>query len=167
MSRTVAMRAPRDPNNKTPRQPGVAILPPRGERTQIQPAVAAGERGRDFAAELATFAAAMSKSPGEVLKSLSADLAAHADRRAAELQAMSSADRRSSVAAAFAPPKDAASRLRAVVTEVGPLLRAEIYSQLPPWLRSEVRDLVRTEAKPPVPPLVTRLAARLIREATR
>lgn len=167
MRRTVMMRAPRDSETRTPRQPGVQVLPPRGERTQIQPAVAAGRAALDFAAELATFAAAMSKNPSEVLQSLSGDLAGHAQRRAKELHAMSSADRRAQVAAAFAPRKDASRRIRAVISESGPLLQAEIFSQLPPWLRGDVHDLVRCGPTSPVPPLVSKLAARVIRECTR
>ena len=165
MSRTVAARPPREP--KTPRQPGIAILPPRAERTQIQPAVAAGAAGKSFADDLAVFTAAMSKTPGALLAALSPDLVEPARRRAEELKAMTSQDRRAQVATTFAPKHDIGLRLHAVIAEAGPLLRAEIYSQLPPWLRLNVGDLVRSGPTQAVPPLVKKLAARLIRECTR
>lgn len=165
MDRTVAMRAPKTP--KTPRQPGVALLPPRAERTHIEPAVAAGKPATSFADDLAIFAAAMNKNTAALLGTLSADLASRAQNKADELRAMSSADRRAKVAATFAPKTEATQRLRAVLSESGPLLRCEIFSQLPPWLRGEVADIVRTTPSEPVPPLVKVLAARLIRESTR
>ena len=165
MSRTVAMRAARVP--KTPRQPGVAVLPPRADRTQIQPAIAAGKPAQSFADDLATFAAALNKNTSALLGTLSGDLAPRAQVKANELRAMTSADRRSKVAQTFAPPNDAARRIRAVLAESGPLLRCEIFSQLPPWLRGDVADIVRESPKAPVPPLVKALATRLIRESTR
>lgn len=168
MAKTVAMRAPKVSSERdTPRQPGVAVLPPRADRTQLQPAIVAGRSGVEFAEDLATFAAAMTKQPAAVLNTLSPDLAVHAIRRANELHALKSTDRRAKIAATFAPRTDAVRRIRAVLAESGPLLKAEIYAQLPPWLRVDVADLVRSGPKTKVAPLVSKLAARLIRESTK
>lgn len=167
MDRTIAMRKRAESVSKTPLQPGVQVLPPRGEPTQIQPAVATGMSGMDFARDLAVFTAAMSKRPEHLLATLSGDLAVVAHSKASELKAMASPERRATVARTFAPPADVAKRLRATLMEAGPLLQEEIFRQLPTYLRVDVADIVRREPRHPVAPFVTGLAARLIREATR
>jgi len=82
------------------------------------------------------------------------------------LTARGSAERHGKIAQAFGPVPEASARLRQLLEEASPSLRAEVLRRLPPYYRS----LFPLEAAPraaAAPPARVALAERLIREATR
>lgn len=120
-----------------------------------------------FARELAIFTAAMSKQPQALLATLTEDAAPLAQQVATALVSGSSAERQAKLASTFGLRADARERLRAVVCEAGPTLRNEILRVVPVWMRSWLEDLASFREELPAAPLVTALAERLVREATR
>lgn len=82
------------------------------------------------------------------------------------LSSSSSADRQARVAQQFGLVPEAAERLRSLMAEASPPLKAEILRRLPPYHRSlfPAAALSRDEAAAPAMGV---LAERLIREATR
>ena len=150
--RTVAMKAPKPPAPKT----------------VIRPAVPQKGVEESFAGQLAAFTVAMSKQPDTLLAMLVDELAPTAQQVALTLKKGTSAERQAALARNFGLRPDAQRRLRAVVAEAGPVLRREIFRAAPLWMRSWLTELTSLpEGTPAAPPLVTALAERLLREATR
>jgi hypothetical protein len=82
------------------------------------------------------------------------------------LAARGSAERQGRIAQVFGPVAEAPVRLRHLMAEASPALKAEVLRRLPPYYRS----LFPLEAAPrpaTAPPALVALAERLVREATR
>lgn len=136
--------------------------------THLRPTPPPVNDSDSFAAQLATFAVAMRKDAGPLLDSLVEELVPTAQRHAKALAAGTSADRQAALAKKFGLRRDAQQRLRDTVEQAGPLLRAEIHRLAPSWMRSWISDLVGDTANSStVAPMVTALAERLIKEATK
>ncbi len=103
----------------------------------------------------------------ELLGGLGEGAAERALEHLRRLASLPSAQRQAKVAVEFGERPDAAARLRRLMSEVQPSLGREILRRLPPYHRTlfpaERPDIPAHE----VPPALTALAERLIREATR
>ncbi|WP_338864308.1 hypothetical protein [Myxococcus stipitatus] len=75
--------------------------------------------------------------------------------------------RQAKVATEFGERTDAGARLKALMAEVPEALRREIFRNLPPYHRTLFPGRKVEAADPLAPPLLSALAMRLIREATR
>ncbi|MFL5321090.1 MAG: hypothetical protein ACJ790_15630, partial [Myxococcaceae bacterium] len=127
---------------------------PKTDATVIRPAVPKAGADDSFAAQLAAFTVAMNKQPAPLLDSLAEELAPAAKAVADRLAKGTSADRQGALARHFGLRVDAHNRLRDVVTEAGPHLRAEICRLAPHWMRSWISDLVGAAPAPAAPPFV-------------
>ncbi|QSQ13643.1 hypothetical protein [Myxococcus landrumensis] len=75
--------------------------------------------------------------------------------------------RQAKVATEFGERADAGARLKDLMAEVPEALRKEIFRNLPPYHRSLFPGRRVEPSDPLAPPLLSALAARLVREATR
>ncbi|GEN06562.1 hypothetical protein SAMN05443572_102327 [Myxococcus fulvus] len=104
---------------------------------------------------------------GELLEGLGTGAMRRAKVHLRNLSAMPSAQRQAKVAMEFGERADAAARLKALMEEVPEALRKEVFRRLPPYHRTLFPGRVVEPVDPEAPPLLTSLAERLIREATR
>jgi hypothetical protein len=82
--------------------------------------------------------------------------------------ALLSSDRQARLALEFSAADDVGLRLRGILSSVGPRLRREVLDRLPLYHRALVSDVEAPPSSPaPAAPLLTALADRLVREATR
>jgi hypothetical protein len=87
-----------------------------------------------------------------------------------QLPALDSASRQGRLAREFGERVDAPERLRAVLSELSPQLRARAYAKLPPYLRDLCPthgDTARTPVQEDDPPAMGAYCDRLLREAIR
>jgi hypothetical protein len=103
----------------------------------------------------------------QLLEGLRAADALEAQRLLEDFQALDSSRRQARLAVEFGERQDAEGRLRLLLEEAPAPLRAELLARLPPYLRRPFGTLPPLPEAAERPALFTRLAERLVREATR
>jgi hypothetical protein len=103
----------------------------------------------------------------ELLEGLGVREAQRAQEHLAGLMALTSAQRQARVALEFGMRTDPEDQLRALMAEASETLRREIFRKLPPYHRSLFPQWSVEPPEVSVPPALSALAERLIREATR
>ncbi|WP_306440945.1 MULTISPECIES: hypothetical protein [Myxococcus] len=104
---------------------------------------------------------------GELLEGLGTEALKRAKAHLRRIAALPSAQRQAKVAKEFGERSDAAARLKALMDEVPELLRKEVFRRLPAYHRTLFPGRKVEPVDPLAPPLLSALAERLIREATR
>lgn len=125
-----------------------------------------GPRQLGFSERVALFVCAMHKDHADELLAGFADKQrARAEEFAKQVRRWDSSTRQARLSREFGTRLDAAERLKQLIVEASPELRAAIAAQLPPAQRAAYPHLCDAQATPS--PAMVALAARLVRYATR
>lgn len=156
LEETRRVRAARQGPRPEPAEAAVPVeeaLPPRLPLALERFALVTWVLGRERAAEL--------------LDGLGEHEAARAKEHLLRISALPSAQRQAKVAVEFGERADAGARLKALMAEAPEPLRQEVFRRLPPYHRTLFPGRQVEPPSPEVPPGLSALAERLIREATR